>query len=225
MTLTHWAVTNTIRGVTRILCRVETDWIEKVPAKGPLILVCNHVNFLDIPLVYSHLLPRPVTGFAKVETWNNPFMGLLFDLWGAIPIERGTPDRTALCRGLDALEQGKILAISPEGTRSNDGRLQRGRPGVALIAQMSGAPLLPLVFYGGERFHTNFRQLQRTDFHIKVGRQFRVIREDRTAHRDERQEITDEIMYELAALLPSEYRGVYSNLERAATHYLTFDPD
>ena len=224
MTLTHWAVTNTIKGVTRILCRVEMDWIDKVPAKGPLILVCNHVNFLDIPLVYSHLQPRPVTGYVKVETWNNPFMGLLFDLWGAIPIERGTPDRAAINRGLAALKQGKILAISPEGTRSNDGCLKRGHPGVALVSQISGAPLLPLVYYGGERFQTNFRQLQRTDFHINVGRQFRVIRRNRIANQQERQAITDEIMYQLAVLLPPEYRGEYADMNRATTSHLTFDP-
>jgi 1-acyl-sn-glycerol-3-phosphate acyltransferase len=222
MTLTHRAVTSTIKGMTRLLCRIEDDSICQVPLNGPLILVCNHVNFLDIPLVYTHLQPRPVTGFVKVETWDNPLLGPLFNLWEAIPIRRGAVDRDAIRRGLEVLEEGKILAISPEGTRSGDGRLKRGHPGVTLIALLSGAPLLPLAYYGGETFHRNVRQLQRTDFHIRVGRLFQVRLGGIKSNRLVRQAITDEIMYQLASLLPPEYRGVYTDLEKATTEFLEF---
>ncbi len=60
-----------------------------VPAQGPLMLVANHVNFLDAPVMYTHLQPRPLTAFVKAETWDNPVMGLLFNIWGGIPIRRG----------------------------------------------------------------------------------------------------------------------------------------
>jgi len=225
VTLTQRAITLSIKGLTRILCRVEDGWTGQVPLHGPLILVCNHVNFLDAPLVYSHLQPRPVTGFAKVETWDNPLMGLLFDLWGAIPIQRGEPDRSALERGLAALEQGKILAISPEGARSGDGRLKRGHPGVALIALKSGTPLLSLVYYGGESIYQNVRQFQRTDFHIRVGRKFRIELGGQKVSRPLRQQITDEIMIQLALLLPEEYRGVYAGREGEACGYLRFEEE
>lgn len=89
MNLVHWAVTYSIKGLLRIVCRVHDDHLARVPSHGPLILVCNHVNSLDVPLVYTHLQPRPITGFAKSETWDNPVMGMLFDLWGAIPLQRG----------------------------------------------------------------------------------------------------------------------------------------
>jgi 1-acyl-sn-glycerol-3-phosphate acyltransferase len=224
-TLTHRAVTSTIKGMTQILCRIEGESISQVPMQGPLILVCNHVNFLDIPLVYSHLQPRQVTGFVKLETWDNPLLGPLFDLWEAIPIRRGEVDREAIRRGLEALNEGKILAISPEGTRSGNGRLERGHPGVSMIALLSGAPLLPLVYYGGETFHRNVRQFQRTDFHIRVGRLFHVRLDGVKATRSVRQTITDEIMYRLASLLPPEYRGVYADLEKATTGYLEFQVD
>jgi len=225
VTLTHRAITLSIKGLTRILCRVEDGWTGQVPLQGPLILVCNHVNFLDAPLMYSHLQPRPLTGFAKVETWDNPLLGLLFDLWGAIPIQRGEPDRKALKLGLAALEQGKILAIGPEGTRSGDGKLKCGQPGVALIALKSGAPLLPMAYFGGEHFHKNMRQLQRTDFHIRVGRQFRVELGDQKNTHLVRQQITDEIMIQLALLLPAEYRGYYAGREGEAVRYLQPVPD
>jgi 1-acyl-sn-glycerol-3-phosphate acyltransferase len=222
MTLTHRAVTSGIKGISRLLCRIDGDSLLQVPQQGPLILVCNHINFLEIPLVYSHLQPRPVTGFAKVETWDNPLLAPLFDLWEAIPIQRGAVDRDALQQGLEALEQGKILAISPEGTRSGTGQLKRGHPGVALIALMSGAPLLPLVYYGGETFRRNVRRLQRTDFRIRVGRPFHVRLCGAKSNRLVRQAITDEIMYQLALLLPPEYRGAYADLQRATTEFLEF---
>ena len=135
MSLSFWVVTNTIKGVTHLLCSVNTEQICKVPAHGPLILVCNHINFLDVPLVFCHLQPRPVTGFAKVETWNNPWMAALFNLWGGIPIRRGEADCVALRAGLEALKRGKILTITPEGTRSGDGCLLQGHPGVVSNSQ------------------------------------------------------------------------------------------
>jgi len=221
-TLTHRGVTITLKTITRVLCRIEDESLSMVPHSGPLILVCNHVNFLEIPLVYTHLQPRQVTGFAKAETWNNPFLRPLFDLIEAIPIKREEIDRLALNQGLKALEQGKILAISPEGTRSGHGRLQQGHPGIVLIALLSGAPLLPLVYYGGESIHQNLRTLRRTDFHIRVGRQFRIAANGVKVTRHTRKEITDEIMYQLAALLPPEYRGIYAKMEAATSDYLNF---
>lgn len=222
MTLAFWAVTNTIKGLTRMLCRIDDESLDRVPLHGPLILVCNHINFLEVPLVFTHLQPRPVTGFAKSETWDSPFLGRLFDLWGAIPLKRGEADLGALRQGLQALEDGRIVAISPEGTRSGDGRLRKGYPGVVPLALRSGAPLLPLVYYGGENLQHNLRKLRRTNFHIKIGRQFHLDVRGVKITRDVRQEITDEIMYQLAALLPPKYRGVYANLDLATTKYLGF---
>jgi 1-acyl-sn-glycerol-3-phosphate acyltransferase len=222
MTLAFWAVTNTIKGLTRILCRIEAGPLSQIPPHGPLILVCNHINFLEVPLVFTHLQPRPVTGFAKSETWESPFLGPLFDLWGAIPLRRGEADLNALRKALDALEQGKIVAINPEGTRSGNGHLQKGHPGVVTLALHSGAPLLPMVYYGGETFHHNLRRLQRTDFKINVGKPFYIDVHGEKATRQVRQKIVDEIMYQLAALLPARYRGAYADLDAATTHYLNF---
>jgi 1-acyl-sn-glycerol-3-phosphate acyltransferase len=198
--------------------------VERVPSGGPLILVTNHINFLDVPLLYTHLLPRPITGFAKVETWDNPAMAYLFNLWQAIPIRRGEPDRKAFRLGLEALQEGKILAIAPEGTRSGHGRLGRGRGGVAMMALQSGAPLMPVVYYGGEILSQNLPRLQRTEFNIVVGNQFYLRAGDGKVDRFVRQEMADEIMYQLAALLPTYYRGNYSDLMNARETYLYFPP-
>ena len=162
-------VNGTIKGLTRLLCRIDAGQLAQVPQKGPLILVLNHINFLDAPVLFTHLTPRPVTGFAKVETWENPLIGALFSLNKSIPIRRGQADVGAMRAALTALANGKIIGVTPEGTRSGDGRLQRGYPGVVTLALHSRAPLLPVVFYGNERFRHNLRRLKRTDFVIRVG--------------------------------------------------------
>jgi len=182
--------------------------------------VANHVNFLDAPVVYTHLQPRRVTGLVKAETWDNPFMAYLFTTWGGIPIRRGEPDRVALGQALEALDAGKIVAVAPEGTRSGDGRLKRGFPGVITLALHSCAPILPLACYGGEQFRGNLSRLRRTDFHIAVGRPFTIETGEGRVTRQVRQEITDEIMYQIAALLPPAYRGEYANLAAATQKYL-----
>lgn len=128
----------------------------------------------------------------------------------------------ALRQGLAALKEGYILAVAPEGTRSGHGRLQRGHPGVAMMALQGGAPLLPLVFYGGEKFKRNLSRLRRTPFHIVVGQPFHLHADGVKVRREIRKQMTDEIMYQLAALLPPAYRGHYANLDAATERFLRF---
>ena len=224
MTLTYRAVTFTIKGLLRILCRVDDAQLAQVPDRGPLILVANHVNFLEVPLLYTHLRPRPMASFAKAETWDHPLLRLLADLWGAIPLHRGEADMAALRQALEALEAGHILGLAPEGTRSGHGRLQRGHTGVVLLALRSGAPLLPMVYYGGELFWRNLARLRRTDFYIVVGQPFYLDAGGVKVTRQVRRQMTDEVMYQMAALLPPTYRGVYSDLAAATEAYLRFPP-
>jgi 1-acyl-sn-glycerol-3-phosphate acyltransferase len=222
MNLAFTVVTTSIKSLTRILCNIDDTQLINVPEHGPLIIACNHVNFMDAPLLYTHLQPRKLTGFAKAETWQNPVIGLLFDLWEAIPVQRGQADASAFRSGLEALRQGKILGIAPEGTRSGHGRLQRGLPGIVILAQYSEAPILPLVYYGGEKLHDNINRLKRTDFNIRVGKLFKLIFPEGKLDREVRKKMVDEIMYQMASLLPEEYRGHYSNLTKLTTNYINF---
>jgi 1-acyl-sn-glycerol-3-phosphate acyltransferase len=222
MNLAFTVVTTSIKSLTRILCNIDDTQLINVPEHGPLIIACNHVNFMDAPLLYTHLQPRKLTGFAKAETWQNPVIGLLFDLWEAIPVQRGQADASAFRSGLEALRQGKILGIAPEGTRSGHGRLQRGLPGIVILAQYSEAPILPLVYYGGEKLHDNINRLKRTDFNIRVGKLFKLIFPEGKLDREVRKKMVDEIMYQMASLLPEEYRGHYSDLTKLTTNYINF---
>ncbi len=222
MEIHEWCVNNTIKGLTGLMCRIDAPDLQQIPAHGPLILVANHVNFLEIPLIFTRLRPRPITGLVKAETWQNPFMAILFNIWGGIPVRRGEADVNALRRSLIALDKGHILAVAPEGTRSGDGRLGCGQPGVVMLALRSHAPILPVAYYGGERLGHNLPRLQRTDFRIRLGKPFVLDAGGERVNGDLRRKMVDEIMYQVAALLPEEYRGYYRNMEHSSTNYLHF---
>jgi 1-acyl-sn-glycerol-3-phosphate acyltransferase len=214
---------STIRGIFYFLCRVDDAQLEHVPAKGPLILVVNHVNFLEVPVLLSHLSPRPTSAMVKADNWDHFWARKFFEFANSIPIRRGEIDFEAFRLARAALKNEKIVVIAPEGTRSNNGCLQKGRTGIVLLALRSGAPLQPLVYYGGEKFRENVKHLRRTDFNIVTGRPFRLNPERAGLERSVREKITTEIMYQLAALLPPAYRGVYADLSQASENYLLFD--
>lgn len=224
MSIASWILNTTLLGLSHILFRVEDHEVARIPHTGPLIIVCNHINTFDAPLLIPRMSNRPLISFAKIETWDNAFHRKLFSIWNAIPIRRGEADLDALRQAQDALKQGNILAIMPEGTRSFTGQLQQGKPGAALIALRSGAPILPVGFYGNENFPKNFRLFHRAQFTVHVGSPFRLNAHGQALSRDVRQQMADEIMYQIAALLPEPYRGVYSDFSKATEEYLDFEP-
>jgi 1-acyl-sn-glycerol-3-phosphate acyltransferase len=219
MTIAQLLVNSAIKTITRTACKVDDAALARVPMRGPLILAANHVNFLDIPLLYTHLLPRKIYALVKEETWDNPVMGKLFDMWNGIPIKRGENDMVAFSRARQVLAEGHILAISPEGTRTRTGILQPAHVGLAILAQKSQAPILPLAIYGGEVIWDNLHHLERTAFHIRVGPQLFLKPGIEITDRQIRQDVADQVMYQIAALLPERYRGVYSDLSRQHLRY------
>ncbi|MBC8496171.1 MAG: 1-acyl-sn-glycerol-3-phosphate acyltransferase [Chloroflexi bacterium] len=222
LTLTERVVNAAVKGVMSLICRVDTEQLRRVPSQGPLILVTNHINFLEVPIMYTHLQPSPVVGFAKIETWDSPFLGPLFTLWNAIPVRRGEVDMAAIRSALEVLEKGHILAVSPEGTRSGHGRLQKGYAGVVTMALRSGAPILPIAHFGGEQYRQNLPRMRRTDFKVIVGDPFLLNAGSEKTTGIVREQMTDEIMYQIAKLLPPAYRGEYANLSEATQKYLHF---
>lgn len=213
----------TLRGITRTICEVDDSELSRIPANGPLILVGNHVNFLDAPILITHLQPRRVVALVKEETWKNPVLGMLFSTWKSIPIRRGELDMGAFREALRVLKDGQMLAVAPEGTRSGTGVLQKGQTGMVPLAIKSGAPILPVVYFGGELFWKNIRGLSRTPFTIRVGRSFHIRTSSGIPSREEREQITAEIMYQVATLLPPAYRGYYADMSKATEKFLVFE--
>ncbi|MGB2894542.1 MAG: lysophospholipid acyltransferase family protein [Anaerolineales bacterium] len=222
MSLSQTLVLKFLDVLTSTICRIDDAQIAKVPARGPLILITNHVNVLEIPVLHSRLQPRPISGFFAAKRLESAWMRWLLDTLNGIPVQRGKLDRAALKQAISRIRAGDVFVIAPEGTRNADGRLGQGKSGVVLLALESGAPIQPIVHWGDKHWQRNLRRFRRTPFHIAVGRPFRLDTGGVRVNRQIRQEILDEIMAQMAALLPAEYRGVYTDRDSTNPKYLRF---
>lgn len=206
----HW-IFNLLSG---LLARREVERWDNLPESGPYILALNHLSYFDLPFVFGLIGGEDVTGWAAEKYARHPLFGPILRMGGGIFIDRGEVDRSALGAAEAWLSQGKIFGMAPEGTRSKDNQLQRGKTGVAYLSHMSGAPIVPVGIYGTEDTLRCWLRLRRPTFHMRIGEPFRlppIDPENRTAslRRD-----TDEIMCRIAALLPPKYRGVYADHPR-----------
>jgi len=144
----------------RMLFGLEARGTEHVPARGPVLIVANHSSFLDPPLV-GGVAPRPVTFMAKAELFRVPLFGALIRRLNARPVRREGADAGALRAALRILQEGGVLLMFPEGTRGPEGTLREPKPGAAMLAVMSGAPVVPVFIKGSGRAWPRGRRLPR----------------------------------------------------------------
>lgn len=215
----HWLSNVVLRLLLGTFLKLKLQGLENTPETGTLIVAINHTSFLD-PLLAGAFLPRTILPLTKMELFKIPVFGWIFPAYGAIPIHRGEIDRRSIRRSLELLRSGGALLVAPEGTRSDDGRLQRGRPGIALLAARTDATILPVAIWGVQSFWQNLKRLRRTDAYLAVGEPFQIAVEGRRVPREQLDEITDEIMYRLAELMPAEYRGTYADVEDVIPRHL-----
>lgn len=205
----------------KIICRIDNREMSALGEKGPMILAINHINFLEVPLIQTQLYPRPMRGFVKRETWKNKFMAFFLDVYGAIPVDRGGSNLSAFRSAREALEAEEFICIAPEGTRSVTGQLLEGKPGIVHLALMTGAPIRPVVHYGGELIWQNLKRLKRSRITLKVGKPF-YLKSPEKVTPEMRTIMTHEIMYQMAALLPREMRGFYADESGKSDRFLEF---
>jgi 1-acyl-sn-glycerol-3-phosphate acyltransferase len=124
--------------------------LENIPATGGVILASNHISFADPPLVGCGTR-RQVHYMAKEQLFKPPFFGWWMHAVGSFPVRRGAPDRRALKRAIELLNEGRVVGIFPEGTRSEDGGLQEPELGIGLIALKSRAPVVPVAVIGTDK--------------------------------------------------------------------------
>ncbi len=189
--------------------RKQIRGLERVPRHGPLILVSNHLNNADPP-VLTQTFPRRIVWMAKQELFDIPIIGWLFRLFGLIPVRRFEADLSALRKAQHALKRGHVLGMFPEGTRSAGLGLKEGEPGTALIALRTGAPILPIAIWGTEHIKLPRDLLRRTPITLVIGEPFTLSAEGRIS-KEQVAAATKEIMRGIAELLPEQYRGVYAS--------------
>lgn len=222
MNLAGKLVTGIIKGVIDTSCRIDDRELEKIPYKGPALIIMNHTNFLEVPLVYIHLMPRPISGLAKEESWKIPLYGFLAKQWNGVPIKRGTADMSAFRKISEVMKQGRILIIAPEGTRNVTGVLKKAYPGIITMAIQNNVPIIPVAHFGSENFWSNMKRLKRTDFTIRVGKPFYIEIGTEKISGNVRKDLLFAVMSQLAKILPEEYRGEYSDIASANEKYLRF---
>jgi 1-acyl-sn-glycerol-3-phosphate acyltransferase len=177
--------------------------VEHLPARGPYIVAANHHNYLD-GLVLGATVPAPIAFLVMPRVYRaTPLHPWFHRRVGSIPLELARPDVGALRRALGTLESGGVVGIFPEGPFSVRGRLERGLPGVALLAIRSGVPVVPAGIAGtyealdGRRWYVP----RRRPLAVRFGPARRFPR-DGAPHRDVRAAVTRRIMDDIAALLP-----------------------
>lgn len=200
-----------------LLGRVQTDGLENLPRTGGCLLAVNHLSMADGPLLLS-LLPRRAILLANERLRQNRAMDwLISDMGQAIYVTPNQAEHSnddALQQALTVLRSGGLLALSPEGTRSKTGVLLRGKTGVAWLATMAGVPVVPLAAWGQEKWRERAASLRRIPIHVRIGKPVRL--PAGAASPAELRQYTDQIMKDIAGMLPPEYRGVYGAEVRAS---------
>lgn len=209
--------------VLTLLFRPKVQGLRHVPATGPVIIASNHLSFSDsifMPLV----VPRKVTFLAKSEYFTSPGLKglvkkLTFIALGQVPVDRagGSRSEAALLTGLSVLANGECLGIYPEGTRSPDGRLYRGRTGVARLAMESGAPVIPVAMFNTAEIQPTGKVIPKI-MRVKMtfGEPMYFENAGKSTDPESLRKATDQIMKKLQELSGQEYVDIYASQAKEA---------
>ncbi|WP_125611356.1 lysophospholipid acyltransferase family protein [Specibacter cremeus] len=216
----YWALKRIFMGpLLKLLFRPWTKGLDNIPETGPAILASNHLSFSD-SIFMPLMAPRPVIFLAKIEYFTGRgikgrLIALFFKVTNQLPMDRagGAASANSLNTGLDVLRDGGLLGIYPEGTRSPDGRLYRGKVGVAKLVLQANVPVIPVAMIGTDKVQPIGRRIptirrlgiifgEPMDFS-----KYKGLEHDRFVQRS----VTDEIMYELMRLSGQEYVDSYAS--------------
>lgn len=205
-----------IRVFLNLIARFELRGKENLPLTGGMIIAANHIGILDIVMVYygidrTDLFIPVAEKWEKIGwiRWLGKHLNFLF-------VDRFNPDLKAMRKMITLMEEGKCMVIAPEGTRSLTGSLLEGKPGVAYLAARSGFPVVPIAITGTEDkvILENVKRFRKSIITLTSTKPFIIPPLPKENRDTALQKATDEIMCQIAALLPERYRGVYAKHPR-----------
>lgn len=201
-----WFPLNIVR---RIWWNWRVEGLENLPPRGQgMIVTINHVSWTDIHILGASLpLSHRPWWIAKIEMFLNPLVTWWLRQMQVIPIKRGKRDMAALDASEQALAEGAVLIIFPEGHRSETGSLIEGRGGAVRLAVRSGCPVVPIAVWGTEFGLRG--AMRRVPIHVKIGKPYTFTIADGKIPWDRMNELTEEMMRHIAELMPEQYWGVY----------------
>jgi len=203
----------TLRNIVQFLVKTLTVskfiGTENIPEKGGVILAINHMSHLDTPLMMVNPIRPDITALVTTKYKEKFFVAWFTNTAEGIWINRDVADFTAIRTASKALSEGLALGIAPEGTRSNNGQLQTGKPGTLMLAVKTGAPIVPVGITGTETALHELAHFRRPRLTVRFGKPFIIPPFERGSRSQDLKKWTHELMLRIAALLPASYRGVY----------------
>ena len=207
-----------MRGLTKfltsVLLQTTVTGLENFPKHGPALIVFNHLGDTDAVLLLAKLpFHSPAEGIGKIELNDHWLVGPIFRAYGIIWVHRGLPDRRAIRAALDALAEGRMVSIAPEGRQSVIGGLEDGNDGAAFLAMKSGALIVPVAMTGTENpnVYSHLKRWKRAPVTLTVGKPFFL--QEHADRQKMMREGTHQIMVTLASMLPEAYRGNYKSIQ------------
>ena len=207
-----------IRLFLHLVAKMDVTGLENIPTSGATIAVSNHLGRLDALMPYTFSDRLDITMMIAEKYYANPIFRFLGKQLDGVFIDRFNPDVGALREVFNRLKRGDLLVMAPEGTRSPTEALIEGRPGSGYLAVKAGVPIVPVGITGTED-HLVVQQLgrlRRVRITARVGKLFRLPPFDNKHREEVVQHATEEIMCQIAALLPPHNRGIYANHPRLA---------
>ncbi len=200
MTPARSFLTETARHLFQVFTKTIVTRIGQLPSEGGVILAANHLTNFDVfPIQFA--VQRPIFFMGKAELFKNPLMDIAYRQLGGFPVYRGENDEWAMQHAKKVLEQGLVLGMFPEGTRSHATGLRTAKTGTARLALITNRPIMPVALYGTHNISKKFPR--QTEIHLTFGN---LIIPD---PKETSLSLTDRMMFALAEMLPADARGVY----------------
>jgi len=198
----------------KLLTRSEYYGYEHIPPTGRVIVATNHMSRLDIPVLYMNPVREDITALVADKYQDYPLIKFIVDSGEGVWLDRSKADFSAFRKSMDLLDKGLALGISPEGTRSDGGKLLEGKPGTVLLALKSDTPIVPVGISGSDTGVSQLLHLKRPRLVARFGSSFRLEAIDRNDRNEVLKRYTDEVMCRIAVLLPERYHGFYAGHPR-----------
>ena len=196
------------------LTRTEFIGVENIPPEGGVLIACNHMSRLDIPVLFITPNRPEITALVTTKYLKYPLLRWFIVTAEGIWLDRDTAGFSAFRKAVEALKQGKALGIAPEGTRSQTAKLIEGKPGTALLALRTGVPIVPVAIVGTEDGMSKLLRLKRPRITAEYGKPIIPPKLDRSNREGQLQNLTDEVMCRIAAMMPQKYHGFYADHPR-----------
>ena len=203
-----------INWLMKRLTRTTFLGVENIPPEGGVLIACNHMSRIDIPVLFLTPNRPEMTALVTTKYLKHPLLRWFIVTAEGIWLDRDTADFSAFRQTVEALQRGKALGIAPEGTRSQTATLLEGKPGTALLALRTGVPIIPVAISGTEDSVEKLQHFKRPVITAEYGKPILPPKLDRQDRQGQLENLTTEIMCQIAAMLDKKYHGYYSDHPR-----------